>query len=415
MAIARVAVGGHRKAQTSPLDAQHRGVAAGCDHGRVTDHVVVAPKHAAAAGQVGAGQQAQQRSAWIGRRGQGVEVEPVRRLGREADEAPHRRAVGQELDRKTRNLVATVEHCEQPVTRDLADRGGGKVPRFEDALDLTLAAALHDHEHPFLRFRQHHVIGRHASFTPRHSRDVDTGAGPVDAARAFRHGGCQPGRAQVLDRDHGVGVRQIHARLKEAFLEKRIAHLHRRPALRAALVELERGERRAVDAVATSVGTDQNKAVARTLGASAHELVRAHQADAHRVHQRVVRVALLEVDLAADSWNSNAVAVTADTGDHSFEAAAGGGQRAEAQRVQERDRARAHRDHVADDAADAGGRPLVGLYRGGVVVRLDLEDRGPAVADLDRSGVLAGALDHTRSGRRQTAQQRLGALVRAML
>ena len=59
-------------------------------------------------------------------------------------------------------------------------------------------------------------------------------------------------------------------------------------------------------------------------------------------------------------------------------------ERAEAQRVHQRDRPRAHREDVADDAADAGGRALVGLDRRRVVVALDAHRDREAVADVDR-------------------------------
>ena len=65
--------------------------------------------------------------------------------------------------------------------------------------------------------------------------------------------------------------------------------------------------------------------------------------------------------------------------------------RAEAERVQRRDRPRAHGEDVAQDAADAGRRALVGLDEGRVVVALHLEDDGEAVADVDDAGVLARA------------------------
>ena len=73
-------------------------------------------------------------------------------------------------------------------------------------------------------------------------------------------------------------------------------------------------------------------------------------------------------------------------------AAASSSERAEAQRVEDGDRPRAHREDVAHDAADAGRRALVGLDRRRVVVRLDLEDGAAAVADVDGAGVLAAAL-----------------------
>ena len=73
-------------------------------------------------------------------------------------------------------------------------------------------------------------------------------------------------------------------------------------------------------------------------------------------------------------------------------------ERTEAQRVHHRDRARAHRQDVADDAADAGRGALVRLDVGRVVVRLDLEGDGPALADVDHAGVLAHADEQTASG-----------------
>ena len=88
---------------------------------------------------------------------------------------------------------------------------------------------------------------------------------------------------------------------------------------------------------------------------------------------------------------------------------------AEAQRVQQRDRPRAHREDVADDAADAGRRALVRLDERRMVVRFDLEDRGEAVADVDRAGVLARALQHARPCRRQLLQVDARALVAAVL
>src|SRR3546814_3723732 len=70
---------------------------------------------------------------------------------------------------------------------------------------------------------------------------------------------------------------------------------------------------------------------------------------------------------------------------------------AEAQRGEVGDRPRAHGEHVAQDAADAGRRTLVRLDEARVVVALDLEDGGQAVADVDDAGILARALNHPRT------------------
>ncbi len=88
---------------------------------------------------------------------------------------------------------------------------------------------------------------------------------------------------------------------------------------------------------------------------------------------------------------------------------------AERQRVEAGDRPRAHGEHVAQDAADAGGGALIGLDIARVVVALHLEHASQAVADVDDAGVLARALDHPRALGRQRAQMDLGRLVRAVL
>ena len=88
---------------------------------------------------------------------------------------------------------------------------------------------------------------------------------------------------------------------------------------------------------------------------------------------------------------------------------------AEAKRVQVGDRSRAHREDVAKDSADAGRSPLVGLDVRGMVVALDLEDRRHAAADVDATGVLAGALQHERAFGRELTKVSARALVRTVL
>ena len=70
---------------------------------------------------------------------------------------------------------------------------------------------------------------------------------------------------------------------------------------------------------------------------------------------------------------------------------------AEAQGIHVGDGARAHREDVAHDAADAGGGALIRLDIGRVVVALHFEYGGLSVADIDHAGILAGALDDLRA------------------
>ena len=70
------------------------------------------------------------------------------------------------------------------------------------------------------------------------------------------------------------------------------------------------------------------------------------------------------------------------------------GRVAEEQRVHHGDRPGAHGEDVAEDAAHPGGRALVGLDGRRVVVGLDADGHGDAVADVDDPGVLARADQH---------------------
>src|SRR5207237_6885131 len=120
----------------------------------------------------------------------------------------------------------------------------------------------------------------------------------------------------------------------------------------------------------------------------------------------------VEDRLAADGRHSDAVAVVADSRDRSAEPPA---RRAETQTVEQRHRPRAHRDDVAQDAADAGGGALERLDRGRMVVRLDLERDRLALTEVDDARVLARPLQHARPGTGQAAQERRGMLVAAVL
>ena len=145
-------------------------------------------------------------------------------------------------------------------------------------------------------------------------------------------------------------------------------------------------------------------------------------ADRERVDQRVRLVDRVEPGLAADVRQSEAVGVEADAADDAGHDARGVGvvDRAEAQRIHDGDRARAHRDDVAHDAADAGRGALERLDVARVVVALDLEGDRPALADVDDAGVLAHA-DHEVLGHlgadllAELPQPDLARLVRAVL
>ena len=76
----------------------------------------------------------------------------------------------------------------------------------------------------------------------------------------------------------------------------------------------------------------------------------------------------------------------------------------EPERVHQRDRTGAHRENVTNDAADTGCRALIGFDERGVVVRLDFEDGGKPVSDVNSPCVLAWALKHPGAGRWKLAE-----------
>ena len=321
------------------------------------------------------------------------------------------RAIGDVDDQR-----AALAHAKLAAVGDHADLHGVQIPLLEDGLDLVLASGLDDHQHALLRLGEHDLVGRHAGLALRDVLDVDLDADAAAAAH-LAGGTGQPGGAHVLDADERAGLHDLETRLEQELLGERVAHLDGRALLFRLLVELGRRHRRAVDAVAAGLGADVVHGVAGAAGRALDDVVVPGDAEAEHVDQRVAVVRLVEGDLAADRRDADAVAVAADAGDHAFEDAAVERhvRRTEPQRVQQRHRPRAHREDVADDAANAGRRALVRLDERRVVVRLDLEDRRQPVADVDRAGVLARPLQHAAARGGQRLQVHARALVAAVL
>src|SRR5580692_6561833 len=90
-------------------------------------------------------------------------------------------------------------------------------------------------------------------------------------------------------------------------------------------------------------------------------------------------------------------------------------ERSELERVHARYRSRAHRENIAQDSADPGRRALVRLDERRMVMAFDFENCRPAVADINRAGILARPLHHQLALRRQLSQMDARRLVRAML
>src|SRR5207245_9423724 len=122
------------------------------------------------------------------------------------------------------------------------------------------------------------------------------------------------------------------------------------------------------------------------------------------IYQRVALKTFVEINFAADGWDSDAISVVRDAGDDASEQAAigrdlflsifgrvGALRRPDAAarrpypngteppRVPAKFRARAHRENVANDSADAGGCALEWLNRARVIVAFHFERNSPAV------------------------------------
>ena len=125
------------------------------------------------------------------------------------------------------------------------------------------------------------------------------------------------------------------------------------------------------------------------------------------VDQDIAVIAGVEVHLAADRRHADAVAVAADTGHHAPEQIGGARvvRRAKAQRVERGDRPGTHGKHIAQNAAHAGGRAVMGFDERGMVVALDLEHHGQPVADIDNARVFTRTLENGRTRGRQLGQQ----------
>ncbi len=192
------------------------------------------------------------------------------------------------------------------------------------------------------------------------------------------------------------------------------------------LGQIPRGKGGAGQAVAAGGRADVEDRIAHALGRAAGDLLVAQDAEAKDVDQRIALVALVEINLAGDGRDAEAIAVMGDAADHAREEPAvvgrcrtlapSGADRAEAQRIDRADRPRAHGENVADDAAHAGGRALERLDGAGMVVRFDLERDGQPVADVDDPGVFLARADED-AGRLggKVLEQRAGVLVGAML
>src|SRR5918996_1349861 len=140
-------------------------------------------------------------------------------------------------------------------------------------------------------------------------------------------------------------------------------------------------------------------------------------AETSDVHERVLRITLLEDGFAADRGNPYRVAVRRDPVNNAVNEIARMRvvERTESQRVHKRDRPSTHREDVAHDPAHAGGCAVHRFDERRVVVRLDLPRNGYARCDLNNARALTRPNQDLRSGGGQVLEVHTARLVGAML
>ena len=292
-----------------------------------------------------------------------------------------------------------------------------EVPLLEDGLDLGLAALLDHDEHPLLALAQQDLKRLHVGLPFRHEVQADVHANTATTAH-LRCGASDARSAHVLHADHGVSRSELQRRLQEELLLEGIAHLHGGQVVRTVLGDVLGSERGPLDAVFSGIRTDDVDRVARPACLGADDAVRFDQPHAHSVDQRVDLVHRVEIDLSTHNGHTKAVSVVADAAHHTVEQPLGLRvlEVTEAKAVQLGNGTRTHGEDVAVDAADTGGRSLVGLQRTRVVVALNLERATEAIADVHDAGILLPCLDQQmRAILGQGLEPLDGVLVAAML
>ncbi len=139
-----------------------------------------------------------------------------------------------------------------------------------------------------------------------------------------------------------------------------------------------------------------------------------------------MRVAGLEADFAANCGHAETISVVADAADDAVENASifcsvlGRSifvwrDFAEAERIENGNWPRAHRENVAEDSADSCGRALEWLDVARVIVRFDFEGGNEAVADVHDAGIFSGALYDEFAARGKTLEVDFARFIGAVL
>ena len=130
----------------------------------------------------------------------------------------------------------------------------------------------------------------------------------------------------------------------------------------------------------------------------------------------------MKIGLTANRWHAHAIAITTNTRNHAAHQMLGFGMinRPKSQCVQIGDRARAHREDVTHDPANAGCCTLIGLNKAGMVMAFHFENCRKrffplARTNIDNACIFAGPANHPRGRCGEFFQMAARRFVRAML
>src|SRR5262249_56239498 len=110
------------------------------------------------------------------------------------------------------------------------------------------------HEYAFLVRGDHYLESAHAAPAARYRVEIERDAEAAFGAHLDRGAG-KPRRAHVLDGDHATLRHDLETRLEEKFFREGIADLHGRTLFLGCIAELGRRHRRAMNAVASGLGS----------------------------------------------------------------------------------------------------------------------------------------------------------------
>ena len=206
-----------------------------------------------------------------------------------------------------------------------ADMGVGEIPFFKDGADFVFLAFFDDDEHAFLGFGEQDFVGGHAGFAFRHEVDVDFNACAATAG-GFAGRAGEAGGAHVLDAGDASAGEKFKAGFEEKFFSEGVADLNGGAVFLGFLSEFARSEGGTGEAVTARFGADIEYRVTHALGGSAGDLLVLEDAKAEDVDEWIARVAVVEIDLAADGRDADAISVVGDAAHHTRkETAVGGG------------------------------------------------------------------------------------------